>query len=394
MSTGFFKKFMVPVILLAGFSTAMWADFYVIPINKKVEHVILVAKKGGDFTDVKAAMDSITDANETNRYLVYVGPGVYTVTETINLKPYVTLKGSGVNATLLKGAVSNDSLASSAIISGAWNAGILELTAFNTGGGTYSIGIYNNTQDPFIRNVTTIGAGGTNNYGIYNSSSAPIISNSGAYSYDGTVCYGIFNTSNSFPVIQDTEILANGGTDSNYGIYDSSSGSTINGVNIEVQGGSSSYAIYSTSSNPSINNVTAHAYNSTYNYGIYFDRSNATVTNVITSVYAGDSNSNNFGIYNTRNSDTQMTDVTVQAGGGAKSRGIYNDSSSPTMINVTATAKDAVSSLGILNISSSPKIFHSTISGETDDISGGTPICHYTVGIVGTTYKDLNTSCQ
>ena len=118
MSATFLKKSILPLVLLAGFFTTVRADFYVIPITKKIEHVILVAKKGGDFTDVKAAIDSITDASKTNRYLVYVKPGTYTVTTPIQLKSWVTLMGSGENITLLKGAVSSTEIFDSWIISG------------------------------------------------------------------------------------------------------------------------------------------------------------------------------------------------------------------------------------------------------------------------------------
>jgi hypothetical protein len=38
-------------------------------------HVIVVAKAGGDFTSVKAALYSITDNSPTNRYLLWVEPG-------------------------------------------------------------------------------------------------------------------------------------------------------------------------------------------------------------------------------------------------------------------------------------------------------------------------------
>ena len=40
------------------------------------ENVIQVAKSGGDFNSVVAALDSTGDASASNRYLVRVGPGV------------------------------------------------------------------------------------------------------------------------------------------------------------------------------------------------------------------------------------------------------------------------------------------------------------------------------
>jgi len=70
------------------------ADFYVIPVptSKKIKNVITVAKSDGQFTDVNAELDSITDASATNPYLVvYITLRHYTITTTIQMKPFVTI---------------------------------------------------------------------------------------------------------------------------------------------------------------------------------------------------------------------------------------------------------------------------------------------------------------
>lgn len=68
--------------------------------QKKNANVVVVAKSGGDFTDLAAAVDSIADASETNRYLVKIMPGVYNTGE-VNLKPFVSVEGSGTEATII-----------------------------------------------------------------------------------------------------------------------------------------------------------------------------------------------------------------------------------------------------------------------------------------------------
>lgn len=66
----------------------------------KDQNVIIVAKKGGDFSSIKLAIDSISDASSTNRYVVKVGPGVYEE-DTITLKEYVNIEGYGVGTKII-----------------------------------------------------------------------------------------------------------------------------------------------------------------------------------------------------------------------------------------------------------------------------------------------------
>ena len=68
-------------------------------VESGYESVVVVAKSGGDFTSVQAAIDSITDASSAKRYLVWVAPGNYE--GAIVLKPYVYLKGAGRRSTTI-----------------------------------------------------------------------------------------------------------------------------------------------------------------------------------------------------------------------------------------------------------------------------------------------------
>ncbi len=66
--------------------------------------IVTVAKAGGDFTDVKAAVDSISDANSSTKpYSILVFPGVYTVSTPIVLKDGVFLKGTDISSCILAG---------------------------------------------------------------------------------------------------------------------------------------------------------------------------------------------------------------------------------------------------------------------------------------------------
>ena len=94
-------------------------------------NVIVVAKSGGDFTSIQAALDSITDASDTNRYLVWVAPGVYN--ERVTMKPYVDIEGAGEQVTRITyGGSSNPDTGT---VVGANDAELRFLTVESTGGG-------------------------------------------------------------------------------------------------------------------------------------------------------------------------------------------------------------------------------------------------------------------
>ncbi|MDW7771372.1 MAG: hypothetical protein SCH71_00620 [Desulfobulbaceae bacterium] len=171
----------------------------VIPIDsakKKLVEVVAVSTEGSEFTDPVAAVSSITDADAANPYLVLIGPGIYTLTRTLVMKPFVTIAGSGRDVTTLTGAISTVAYdASSALVSGADNATLRDLTIENTGGGAVSIALYNNGCSPVLQDVTLSASGGSYNYGVYNVSSSPTMTEVTPLAVGGAYNYGVFNSS-------------------------------------------------------------------------------------------------------------------------------------------------------------------------------------------------------
>jgi pectin methylesterase-like acyl-CoA thioesterase len=88
--------------------------------------VVVVAKSGGDYTSVQAAIDSITGAAADSPYLVWVAPGVYS--ETVTMKPYVHLQGAGQEATVITSTVSGSALPPQATLKLASDASLRDLT--------------------------------------------------------------------------------------------------------------------------------------------------------------------------------------------------------------------------------------------------------------------------
>lgn len=66
---------------------------------------IIVAKQGGDYQTVTAAIDAVTDASAESPALIRIMPGLYN--ESVTLKPHVHLAGSGQDVTIISSKVGN-----------------------------------------------------------------------------------------------------------------------------------------------------------------------------------------------------------------------------------------------------------------------------------------------
>lgn len=80
-------------------------------VVNKDQRIITVSKKGGDFSSISAAVNSITDSSDINRYTVEVGPGVFTENLIdLSSKPYVSIVGSNIQTTQIFASGSNHHL--------------------------------------------------------------------------------------------------------------------------------------------------------------------------------------------------------------------------------------------------------------------------------------------
>ena len=94
-------------------------------------NMVVVAKSGGDYTSVQAAIDSITDAAADNPYLIWVAPGVYE--EQVAIKPYIRLQGAGQEATVISSASSSVWPPTQATLVLASDTSLRDLTVVNSG---------------------------------------------------------------------------------------------------------------------------------------------------------------------------------------------------------------------------------------------------------------------
>jgi len=228
------------------------------PAAPLISNIVTVAKANGMFTDPVAAVNSITDASVTNPYLLKIYPGVYTITQTLAMKPYVDITGSGENVTKITGTISSGAPSTSAIISGANNSTLSSLTVENTGGIIYSTGLNNSNAS----NVTVTASGGTTNFGVYNDVSNLAMTNVTVTASGGTNNYGVFNLSSS-PVMMGVIATASGGSGVDYGVYKFGASSPV--IRRSTMQGDS-YGLYSDFSDPA---VTVTVSQSTIKNGAY-----------------------------------------------------------------------------------------------------------------------------
>jgi hypothetical protein len=378
---------------ILSFSQAVAADKVLdIPVDsaKQQMNVVTVSARGGDFSDPVAAVHSITNATAANPYLVLISHGEYTLARTLKMKPYVTVAGSGRDSTILTGAISSDANqadATSALVAGADNTTLSDLTIENTGGRLYSVALYNRDCSPIIHNVTAIASGGTS-FGVFNFSSSPKMTGVKATASGGKSSRGVYNHANSSPTMTDVTAIASGGK-YNYGVYNSwNSSARMTHVTATASGGDDNIGVYNSwRSSVRMTDVTATASGGMNNYSVYNDGSTTSMTDVTATASGGMNNysvfnswnstasmtdvtaiatgeDDNIGVYNSWNSSMTLTDVTAAASGGRYNYRVYNDDSSIIMTDVTAAASGKQCDDSMVNDDFSTTIRHCTLAGN------------------------------
>lgn len=213
-------------------------------------NIVVVAKAGGDYASIQAALDSITDASAANRYLVRIAPGTYV--ERVTMKPYVDLEGAGEFVTRISYGASPSAVTGTVV--GADDAELRFLSVENSGGDTSAFAIFNNGTSPRLTHVTARASGGSYNIGVYSISGAPIMSDVTVRATGAGTNYGVSNN-NATTTMNDMTVVAAGGS-TNYGIFNASSAHpTIRNVVVDASGGSNrDIGVYNTSASASIQN--------------------------------------------------------------------------------------------------------------------------------------------
>lgn len=196
------------------------------------ENVLQVSPSGAPFASVGEALAAVTAPGPANRYLISVGPGIYTESAPLDVPGYVHVRGAGRNVSVLRSTRSAATPSpSAATIELSENATLSEIGIENDGSGTFSIGIHLSTpvsRATRIENVRVMvnGAGGTGHYAIYLNDAEPVILRSwlqasGAVGFGSAVnaAIGSTNVSGGFPraLIEDSTLIGGLASDSDLG---------------------------------------------------------------------------------------------------------------------------------------------------------------------------------
>ncbi|MFN2219027.1 MAG: hypothetical protein ACK2UA_10510 [Anaerolineae bacterium] len=201
------------------------------------QNVVVVAKSGGDFTSVQAAIDSITDAAAGNAYLVWVAPGLYE--EQVMMKPYVHLQGSGQEVTVITNDVSTGNWPpDQATLFLASDTSLRDLTVGNSGAGLISVALLatEGTTRTLVADVTAQALGSsTYNKAIFltGSGTGGTLQQVTALAENGDINHGLDNYYGAATVLHGGSFTARGGITRAIGI-DNVGGAMLDASDVTV----------------------------------------------------------------------------------------------------------------------------------------------------------------
>ena len=371
---------------------------------KGYANVVVVAKSGGDFTSVQAAIDSITDAASGNPYLVWVAPGVYE--EQVTMKPYVHLQGAGQQATVIT---------STASYSGEWppteatlvlasDTSLRDLTVGNSGTGdtqisllategvtrtlaadvtvqalggglnNYAIFLSDSGTSLTLQQVTAQAEDGSNaNFGLVNTSGAGTVLQGGAFTArSGEHARGIINYGTTTTLeAESVTALGENGSSTNVGLYNHD-GATVmlHSGSFTGRGGEGAWGIDTADSGTTLvaESVTALGENGTgYNCGL--DNYNTGTASLRGGTFTARGGSSAYGIDSNGDTTLEAESVTALAeNSSAENHGLSNENgAAATLRGGIFTGRGGTNAYGIYNADSNTTLEAESVSALAEN---------------------------
>jgi hypothetical protein len=331
--------------------------------------VVIVAKSGGDYTSIQAAIDSIGDAAEDNPYLVWVAPGIYE--ERVRMAPYVHVQGAGQGATIITNSDYSVTLYLAA------HTSLRDLTVTNEDSPySYAYAILASASDnvtgTLVANVEAQALDvGTESHGctLEGAETSVRLLDVTAHAQGGTYNYALDVLDGATAIVEKGSFHAQGGT-YNYAL-EMLDGATaiVEGGSFTVADGSTlSYAIFTNGSETTLEatEVRAVAESTTGgNRGLY-NSGRATLRG---GLYAAHGNSTAYGIHNTGSEAVlDAYSVAAEASGSLQTRGLANeDGGSAALHGGSFTARDGSPTAGLYQSATSSALVANGISAIGED---------------------------
>ncbi len=300
--------------------------------------VVSVAKSGGDYTSVQAAIDSITDAAADTPYLVWVAPGMYE--EQVTMKPYIHLQGAGQDTTVISSTVGGEGFPpTEATLVLTRNTSLRDLTVGNSGTLTECIALLvpAGVTETLVADVSARAQGNADeNYAIH-------VMGIGS---------GYINLT-----LQNVNALAENATDINVGLrnyYHSTL--TLHGGTFVARGGGSAYGITNAADDTLLQaeNAIALAENADYNYSLI---NGEAVVSLLGGSFTARGGIETRAIYNYTWSDLRAEGIVALAEGGSDhNRGLENSMAEVTLYGGSFTARGGTEARAICNRSNTAEL--------------------------------------
>jgi hypothetical protein len=204
---------------------ATFATYALHTAGSPYENVIVVAKSGGDFGHIGDALQSISDASDSNRYLIWVAPGLYE--EQVIMKPYVDIQGAGEELVLIRwgaDAADTNDFHLYTTVRGASDSKLSQLTVENNGdfgasNHASTAGVYALDSDQFRMSHVTVNSVDARfwNKAIVLEDSNAELEHVTASGTGGYYAHGIYLIDDSSLILTDSDVSATGASNDNLG---------------------------------------------------------------------------------------------------------------------------------------------------------------------------------